>query len=190
MKNQPIILLLSAVIIFIACNATDHNEDRQIDLDSEKEFKKLDTANQVSLSKSKAFLQQAFKDDIEKDLIDSLSRSYLHAQIDLNSDRKMETFIGLQGPYFCGSGGCTVILLDDTGKQITRFTVTDYPIWVSNEKSLGWNNLVFGSRGKQHLMKFNGKAYPSNPSLELETNINDSGNFVQLLDSTAVVGQF
>lgn len=192
MKNQLFILLTIASTTFVACNSSEQ-QGKAGTFDTGKVLGKVDTANQVSLSTSKAFLQQAFKEDIEKDLMDSMSRTYFLSEVDLNGDGKMETFIGLQGPYFCGSGGCTVILLDDKGKQVNRFTVTDYPIWVSNEQSMGWKNLVFGSRGKQHLMKFNGKAYPSNPSLEPEIAENDSRDLVKLLDtteSTVVVGQF
>ena len=74
--------------------------------------------------------------------------------------------MGLTGSYFCGTGGCTILLLNSDGGLITTFTVTDYPIIVSNTITKNWKDLILYSNGKNHLMKFNGKTYPSNPSVQ------------------------
>jgi hypothetical protein len=111
-------------------------------------------------------LQAMYKDDLARDLIDSFSRRFIFFTYDLNDDGVTEIFVGLTGPYFCGSGGCTILLLNNKAGAITQFTVTDYPVIIADTKSNGWKDLVLMSRGKNHLVKFNGKAYPSNPSVQ------------------------
>lgn len=116
-------------------------------------------------------LQKKFKSDIDKNLIDSLSRKFIFFEYDLNGDSRKEIFAGLTGPYFCGSGGCTIILLDNQGNEITDFTVSDYPVVIDNNKSNEWKDLFILSNGKYHIMKFDGKKYPSNPSVQTELKI-------------------
>ena len=86
----------------------------------------------------------------------------------MNEDEKKEIFVGLIGSYFCGTGGCTQYILDNKGIVISKFTVSDYPIVIDSNKSNGWRNLFIPSGGKNRILKFNGKSYPSNPSLEPE----------------------
>ncbi|MBV7529622.1 hypothetical protein [Chitinophaga sp. sic0106] len=124
-----------------------------------------DTLQPVAV-KVTATLQQLYAEDLSKQLIDSNSRSYSVAIADLNSDGTYEIFVKLNGSYFCGSGGCTVLLLNNEGGVITKFTVTDTPISVSANLTNGWKDLLLPSNGKIHLLKYNGKAYPSNPSTQ------------------------
>lgn len=107
-----------------------------------------------------------FKDDLSKNLIEEPSRKFKFFEYDLNNDQKKEIFVGLTGPYFCGSGGCTILLLDSRGKLVNKFTVTESPISIANTNSIGWRDLILHSNGKDHLVKFNGKSYPSNPSVQ------------------------
>jgi hypothetical protein len=57
-------------------------------------------------------------------------------------------------------------LLDDQGNTITRFTVSDYPVVIDTKKTKGWKDLIIPSNGKNHIMKFDGKKYPANPSTQ------------------------
>lgn len=114
------------------------------------------------------FLSKYYQKDIDQNLLDSGSRKFIYSEYDLNQDGKNEIFIGLTGGYFCGSGGCTVLLLDSNRDLITKFTVADYPFTVLSSTTNNWKDLIVRSRGKQHILKFNGKAYPSNPSIQPE----------------------
>ena len=111
-------------------------------------------------------LRDKYKSDLEKNLVDSLSRKFIFFEYDLNGDSKKEIFVGLTGPYFCGSGGCTIMLVDDQGNEITNFSVSDYPVVIDSKKSTEWRDLFILSGGKYHTMKFDGKKYPSNPSVQ------------------------
>ena len=136
----------------------------------------------VDLVKRK--LAEMFKDDLAKNLISPESRKFTLFEYNTNADPKKEIFVGLTGPYFCGSGGCTLLLLDPEGKLINKFTVTDYPITIADTSTNDWKDLVLTSNGKDHLIKFNGKAYPSNPSLQPIYSSSSKQNLVKGLNSS------
>jgi hypothetical protein len=98
------------------------------------------------------------------------ARRFIFFETDLNDDGKNEIFVGFRGTEFCGSGGCTALLLSPDGKLITRFTVADYPFIVYSDKTLGWKNLVVRSGGSDRILKWNGTKYPSNPSMQPKYN--------------------
>jgi len=166
---------------FLGCQEKNKSSDKTTDTvsissdSSDVPGKSNEHTESNSLDQSaliaKTYLQRAFKDDIDKDLLDSVSRSYQVEAFDLNQDKEPELFVGLRGPYFCGSGGCTFLLLDSKGELITQFTVTRNPILVMKLQTKGWSDLILESSGKAHLLKYNGKKYPSNPSTEPSTNI-------------------
>lgn len=112
-----------------------------------------------------AALRTILKDDLDKDLIPAEERKFMYAERDLDGDGVNEYFVAPRGSYFCGSGGCTVFLMRNDGSLITRFTVVDFPFYVLPVKDKGMNRLVMRSAGDYHLMKFDGKTYPANPSV-------------------------
>ena len=84
--------------------------------------------------------------------------------------------------YFCGTGGCTFLLLDRYAEIITKFTVMDAPIYVSKAKTNGWRNLMIKSEGKFKKLVFDGKSYPSNPSVVADSKIQPNSSFEILFD--------
>jgi hypothetical protein len=123
----------------------------------------LKTANLV-----RSTLTNLFKEDLERKLINETSRKFIFFEYDLNDDGKKEILVGLTGSYFCGSGGCTQYILDNQGNVISKFTVAGSPVIIDTQKSNGWKDLIIYSGGKNHLMKYNGQKYPSNPSAQPE----------------------
>ena len=67
--------------------------------------------------------------------------------------------------YFCGSGGCTFLLLDKYAEVITKFTVTRAPIFVESTKVNGWSVLLVRDAGVLKELTFENGSYPSNPSV-------------------------
>lgn len=173
----PIVGMLSS-LLFFSCNSSENKarrndtlvtihqseESGNEDISHQKEMVNENTLHLVKLSLSKMF-----KDDLSKNLIDEQSRKFKVFEHNINEEPKNEIFVGLTGPYFCGSGGCTVLLLNPEGELITKFTVTEYPLLIADTFTMGWKDLILHSQGKDHLMKFNGKAYPSNPSIQSDT---------------------
>ena len=108
-------------------------------------------------------LQDLHKEDLKNSIIDSFGRRFIFFEYDLNDDGKKEIFVGLRGSYFCGSGGCTIYLLDNQGNVITKFSVSRDMV-IDNKKTNGFKDLFIYSGGKFRIVKFDGKEYPSNPS--------------------------
>jgi hypothetical protein len=121
-------------------------------------------------------------DDLKLGIVDSLSRKFIFFEYDLNGDNINEIFVGLTGPYFCGSGGCTQLILDSKGDVITKFTVSDYPVVISGEITNGWKNLYILSDGNYHIARFDGKSYPSNPSVLPELGMTPGDGLPRVLD--------
>lgn len=124
------------------------------------------TSDEETANLVRQTLKVLLKDDLSKNLIPNENRKFIIFEYDLNDDSKKEIFVGLIGGYFCGSGGCTMLLLNNQGKVITDFTVTDYPVIIDSNKTKGWKNLIIMSGGKNHLVRYNGSKYPSNPSVQ------------------------
>ena len=103
------------------------------------------------------------KDPAEKPVFRSMP-------VDLNADNMDDAVVLLTGPNWCGSGGCTLLVFRGTPssfKLVSKSTVTDTPIRVSDEQHEGWRTLVVHSRGIGDVaMRFDGKRYPANPSLQ------------------------
>ena len=93
-------------------------------------------------------------------------RFFYYEAFDLNNDKKDEYLVGFSNPYFCGSGGCSGYILNNDGSVINRFTVTNFPIYVTTSSTEKFYDLIFETGGKFHLLKMKGEKYPSNPSVQ------------------------
>ena len=88
---------------------------------------------------------------------------------DLNNDGLDDVLVYLQGPQWCGSGGCTLMVFQNLGSSytfISKSTVTRTPISVAKTTHNGWHDFIVWSRGTGFvLMQYDGDKYPHNPSL-------------------------
>jgi hypothetical protein len=104
---------------------------------------------------------------------DDESTRYLFTFVDLADDGKQEAIVYVAGRSWCGSGGCTTLVLarDASYKVVTKITITRLPIRVLPTKSHGWHDLAVwvqgggNPRGYEAELSFDGKSYPSNPSV-------------------------
>lgn len=97
------------------------------------------------------------------------SPQYKHAFVDLNNDGVSDAIVLLQGMGWCGSGGCTMLILrgGDAGYAVvSRSTVTKEPVRVAQSVSHGWRDIIVHSDGAEKLMRFAGNGYPLNPSMQ------------------------
>jgi hypothetical protein len=99
---------------------------------------------------------------------------YFPAFVDLKDDGTQEVIVYVTGDAWCGSGGCTMLVLaphDSSYEVITRTTITRDPIRVLATTSNGWHDIGVGVGGGGILdwyqveLRFDGKTYPSNPSM-------------------------
>ena len=199
MKTSSFYFALCLIFLSISCTSKESSETNSAEttlqdttskaVETSVEMTDPDPADDIAVEeynaasislenaeKVKTFLQKQFKDDIEKGLLEETERKFVQYEYDLNDDGNNEILVGLVGPYFCGSGGCTQFVLDQDGNLITAFSVADYPVIIDSTKSNGWKNLIIYSGGKNRVVKFDGKKYPSNPSIEpAQDNILEEG---------------
>lgn len=109
-------------------------------------------------------------------------RYFYYEAFDLNNDNKNEYFVGFSNSYFCGSGGCSGYILNNDGSLINKFTVTDFPIYVTTSVSEKFYDLIAVSGGKFHLLKLKNGKYPSNPSVQEVVKEDASRESTKVLD--------
>ena len=99
---------------------------------------------------------------------------YRDAHADLDGDGADDLLMLLDGPSWCGSGGCTLLVFHNDGEDgyrlVTQTSVTHAPIAVSPRRHNGWHDLLVGvggggTQGGTVALQFNGEGYPSNPTL-------------------------
>lgn len=101
------------------------------------------------------YLSQVYP-DVPKDY-----RKFEFYSSDLNSDGSPEYFVKLISPYFCGTGGCTILLLDSELNLLKKFTVSDV-FYLQTERSNGWKVILTQSEGQWRKLEY---PYPNNPSV-------------------------
>ena len=122
------------------------------------------TVNDELAEKIKTYLKTDYlKNDIA--ILEETDRQFQFYEIDLNEDGKNEIFINFFTRYFCGSGGCTLLLLDANLKPITKFSVMNPPLFVEKTKKNGWSILLIKDSGVFKELSYNKGKYPSNPSI-------------------------
>ncbi|HTR37509.1 MAG TPA: hypothetical protein VMH80_16500 [Bryobacteraceae bacterium] len=104
----------------------------------------------------------------------TLNGRFVMAFADLNSDGTPEAIIYLKSNDWCGSGGCTTLVLvrsADSWRVLAKISITRPPILILPAKSRGWHSLgvrVQGGGiqpGHEAELRFDGKTYPGNPSV-------------------------
>lgn len=100
--------------------------------------------------------------------------SYQRADVDLNSDGRSEIFVYVTDQNYCGSGGCTLVVLSPQGSSyrvVLRSTVTRLPISLLPASAHGWRDIGVTVAGGgittayMARLRFNGSRYPSNPTV-------------------------
>ena len=88
--------------------------------------------------------------------------------------KTMEYIVYLSGPGWCGSGGCTMLILESSGSSfevLGKVTIVQLPIRLLHSTSHGHPDIgvvVQGGgilSGYEAVLSFNRKSYPSNPSM-------------------------
>lgn len=99
---------------------------------------------------------------------------YSTAFVDLRDDGTQEIIVYLISRKWCGTGGCTTLILAPEGTSyqiVAKITIVQLPIRVLATKSNGWHDIaaqVAGGGiqlGYEAKLSFNGKKYPGNPTV-------------------------
>lgn len=93
---------------------------------------------------------------------------YAYTLADLNGDGRDEVFAYLLGPFFCGTGGCSLLVFtpgsDGSYVLVDDFPITRLPVVISAARTNGWNDLwrleAGGGAGPTYVRhRFDGKTY-------------------------------
>ncbi len=99
---------------------------------------------------------------------------YSAAGVKLHGDTSRQVIVYLRGNGWCGSGGCTMLVLAPkrhSYRVISKTSITRLPIRTLKSRTNGWHDIgvwVQGGgiqRGYEAKLSFDGKQYPSNPSV-------------------------
>ena len=99
---------------------------------------------------------------------------YAAAFVDLNGDRQAEVVVYLSGGGWCGSGGCTTLILKRNGddfRVVTRITISRLPILILPTASHGWRDIIISvagggvEPGGEVALSFDSHTYPTNPTM-------------------------
>jgi hypothetical protein len=149
MASQVWQLFLPVVILLGVCSTTAVAQDRAL----------------------RRFLQNYAGSSEDPDI---RATRYLNAIVHLHGDNTEQVIVYLMGPAWCGTGGCLALILvpkDSSYIVMTEMTVAQQPIRVLETTSNGWHDLgvwVQGGGvqpGYEAKLSFDGKKYPSNPTM-------------------------
>lgn len=105
---------------------------------------------------------------------------YSSAFVDLRDDGTQEIIVYVTGDFFCGSGGCTTLILapkDSSYRVVTKMSTTRSPIRVLETKSNGWHDISIMKRvwygegniyAQEEKLSFNGKYYRTSAQRSVE----------------------
>ena len=115
---------------------------------------------------------------------------YFAGSFDLNNDGETEAVVYLISPGYCGSGGCTTLVVtpeSNSFRVISRITITRLPIRVLEESSHGWRNLSVQVQGGGIIrpyeaeLRFDGNTYPTNPTMPPARRLRRESRGVELI---------
>ena len=130
------------------------------------------------------------EDDIRHFLLQEFPEAapmrYALAWTDLDGDGADEAIVHLVGPYFCGTGGCPTLVLTPAGpmwRKVGDISVSRTPVAVMDTSTNGWKDIAVAAAGGggpsgNALLKFDGEAYPSNPTVAPAELTEEQGTIV------------
>ena len=184
--NKNILFGMGTSLLFLACK-----NDKQPSLQNEKLSSRTERVAETppcempENQRIAQVLRTYFGKEVEG--LVKENRQFLYDAYDINWDGKPEYFVGLFSPYFCVSGGCTVLVLNNDLSVHSKFVLVNYPVYVSQKYATeGWADLFLYADKAFHLVKSKGGKYPENPTTEPETDVSNYPARVPLLLDASV----
>ncbi|MDG6078553.1 hypothetical protein E3U23_05015 [Erythrobacter litoralis] len=123
---------------------------------------------------SASMREDAIRHFLTQEYPDTLPMRYALAWSDLNDDGEEEAIVQLVGSYFCGTGGCNTVVLTSAGpswRKVGDISVSRTPVTVMDTSTKGWKDITVaiaggGGAAGNALLKFDGEAYPTNPTVQ------------------------
>ena len=101
---------------------------------------------------------------------------YFAVTVSLHDDASLQEIVYLQNDGWCGSGGCTLLILNQQGYSYDYTVVSKImgarpPVHVLSTETKGWHDLSVGVQGGgivhayEAKLRFNGRSYPISPTM-------------------------
>lgn len=181
MKNKILIpLIIITGLLFNACNnnnadnsqteiSEEHKLDSEETITNENENTELvnfseETVDDTLADKIKTYINTDFLTEGDLRAISEEQKKFQLYKVDLNNDGDEEIFVNFITSYFCGTGGCTLLLLDSNLELITKFSPTQ-TLYVENALTNDWSVLLTKSEGKWRELIYEFGTYASNPTM-------------------------
>lgn len=174
-------LVCCALVAACSAASDESSSDTSAVADSTEETIPVEQADPAALGRNediRRYLLQQYADAGEI--------SYALAWSDLDGDGAEEAIIYLGGPYFCGTGGCNLLVLTQAGpmwRSVGDVSVSRTPVRVLNTETNGWRDLTVevsggGATPATALLNFDGESYPENASVAPEADASSAGTEV------------
>lgn len=126
-----------------------------------------------AMSPAPASAEEDIRHFLLQEFPDAGALQYALAWSDLDGDGANEAIVHVLSPYVCGTGGCNTLVLTQAGpmwRKLGDISVLRTPIMVMDTSSNGWKDLTVaigggGGPSGNALLKFDGEAYPGNPTV-------------------------
>lgn len=166
---------LSLAFLLTGSSSESHSTLKTFPTTSQTTDRIINTPQKLANESIDPALQKAIDSYIENAGIPTdASQRFLSESIDLNGDGILDALVLLTGSNWCGTGGCTLLVLQGTASEfrlVSSSSIIQTPLIVSETRTNGWRDLIVDLRGGgatpgKVALKFDGKGYPSNPSTE------------------------
>lgn len=198
--NTLIILMIFTGSLFNSCkNSNLENGSAEAGNDDKIEKQETDTAEEHTAVTD--FAHHYVDDELAEKVKNHIISEFLTAgdlraikedqrkfeiyKIDLNNDGKQEVFVNFMTYYFCGTGGCTLLLLDSDLKRITNFSPTR-TLYIEKTEQKDWNVLFTKTEGNWRKLIYKNGSYPSNPTMVKATKESPSKNAEMIFDEHTI----
>ena len=185
MKNIKLIVLviLTGFLLGSCKNTSSENNQTQADTELKTESEEIipieeeaiqsdfaiQSVDDELVDKIRYYLNTEFLTEGDLGAISEEQKKFQIYKVDLNGDGNDEVFVNFMTTYFCGTGGCTVLLLSSDLDLITRFSPIR-TLYVEETLENGWKVLLTESEGTWRKLIYENATYPSNPSIVQATN--------------------
>ena len=110
----------------------------------------------------KKILQNYFKSPFSQEY---KTTRYYPVFANLESSQPRQVIVYVTGPHWCGTGGCTLVILTPTpsGYQVISQTIgVQLPVQILTTMTAGWHDISVASQEGPRFLPFNGRRYPIN----------------------------
>ena len=171
--------LLKIVFILLILSSCKNDKKEGHDIPEVQDTTKIETSQETN-KETEQYIKNSYDDALAKriggyitdsivkkdiDFLNATDRRFQFYTTDLNGDQNKEIFVLLNGSYFCGSGGCTMLLLNSDLSVITSFTVMTPPLFIEKREDKDWAVLLIRNEGALKELIYKDGSYPSNPSI-------------------------